>query len=756
MKHLYLAIMLIAVSLMIFQALPEAPDLQPSRLHGYVYEVVDGMERPIPYAEVSIYDGSTLLSKQRTGKNGSFSFDLNPGEYRVMVEKRRYIPQEAYVILGSNATVRIDFQLEIAIEPYEVLILIQDLPEGLHPVLKLDGRFHGYALNGSRLAFRKGSIHIIELSRVSEDSIRFIPAEPFHLIEEAEAITFRYIKQFYVSSETNPWIEGWYDEGSILRLEARELIDLGNATRLVFDRWIRDGVSLRDNPLTLKVDSSFKIDQKYRRQYLLAAYSERSEVIGTGWYDENSTAQLSIAETTVGTMPFQYRFKGWSGDVESPNATVKVYMDGPKTLHAEWERVQPVEVERLNPVYKAIIGISILISAAKVLSGVFAKAKLPEVLGELSAGMLLGPYALGGIRILGEPLIELNEYIIVFAEIGAILLLFIAGLEISFGEFKAVGGKSAIVGVFGVIVPFFLGLYILDFLGFPWNVNLLVAAALTATSIAITLRTLEDMGRLHSTEGNIMINAAVIDDVLGLVVLAAVMSIITSGVSPKLLDVAWLLLRAVILWIALLAIMLIVAPRIVGVAERWKLRGTVETLSTATCFGSAVAAAAIGLSPIVGAFAAGMALASSKVIARIRDYTERLSMLFSPIFFAVIGAEFNVNALTIDGLWIIFLLIGVAIISKLLGCGLPASLLLRDYKGGFRIGVGMISRGEVGLIIAGIGVTSGVISQSLYGAVVAMVISTTVITPIMLKWTYMKPKSKKEITIPPGREIGRE
>lgn len=738
MKRLCLAIALIAASLTVLQAFPEASDPQPSRLHGCVYEVVEGVELPVPYAEVSIYNGSILLSKQRTGKNGSFSFDLNPGEYKVMVEKRRYIPQEAYVILDPNATVKIDFQLEMAIEPYEVLILIQGLPEELRPILELDGRFHGYALNGSRLSFRRESIHVIELSQVSEDSIRFIPAEPFHLVEEAEAVTFQYIRQFYVSSETNPWIEGWYDEGSIIRLEARELIDLGNATRLVFDRWVKDGIPLKDNPLTLKVDSSFKIGSKYRRQYLLTAYSERSEVIGTGWYDENSTAQLSIAEMVVGTMPFQHRFKGWGGDVESPNATVKIRMDGPKTVYAEWERVQPVEVERLDPIYRAIIGISLLISAAKILGGIFAKAKLPEVLGELSAGMILGPHALGGLKIFGEPILELNEYIIAFAEIGAILLLFIAGLEISFGEFKAVGGTSAVVGVFGVVVPFFLGLYTLELLGFPWNVNLLVSAALTATSIAITLRTLEEIGRLHSTEGTVMINAAVIDDVLGLVVLAAVMSIVTAGISPKPFDIAWLLLRAVLLWIILLAIMLIVAPRIVGVAERWRVRGTVETFSTATCFGSAVAAAAIGLSPIVGAFAAGMALASSKLIVRIRDYMERLGLLFSPIFFAVIGAEFNINALTIDTLWIILLLVGVAVISKLLGCGIPASLLLRDRRRGFRVGIGMISRGEVGLIIAGIGVTSGVMSQSIYGAVVAMVIGTTIITPMILRWTYTK------------------
>ena len=131
-----------------------------------------------------------------------------------------------------------------------------------------------------------------------------------------------------------------------------------------------------------------------------------------------------------------------------------------------------------------------------------------------------------------------------------------------------------------------------------------------------------------------------------------------------------------------------------------------------------------------------MALAGSRVIARIRDYTERLSILFSPIFFAVIGAEFNVNALTMEGIWVILLLTVVAVISKLLGCGIPASILLRNYRRGFRVGIGMISRGEVGLIIAGIGITSGIMSQSLYNATIVTVISTAIMTPIILERLY--------------------
>jgi Kef-type K+ transport system membrane component KefB len=723
-------------------------DESSSLLSGYVYKADEDTTRPIAFAQITIYHEETMIDKGVAGRNGSYSFTLNPGTYTITVEKRRYISQTVFLILQPNSILKFDFYLELEVSPYEALIIIEGLPKDVYPQIQLDGSFYGYAKNGTRFAFRSDTFHIIELSMVAEDTVRYIPTKDgFHLFTENETVVFQYHHQYYVSSNTNPWIDDWYDEGYTIHLETREAIDLGNATRLIFDGWQMNGATLKKNAISLEVDSSFRVDSQYRRQYLLILYSNfaRARVKGGGWYDEGVMVEISLESIEVGIMPFKYRFKGWKGDFESSNAEAIVLIDAPKRVEAEWERVEAIKVEKLDPVYKAIIGISLLIFAAKILSGIFAKVKLPEILGELSAGMILGPYALGSLPVFGEPLIELNEYILVFAEVGAILLLFIAGLEVSFGRFRVIGAKSAIVGAFGVVVPFLLGLYTFIFLGFPWNVNLLVAATLTATSIAITMRTLEEMGKLNSLEGSITINAAVIDDVLGLVVLAVVMSIITSGVTPQLFDIAWILFRTIAFWLLLLVIMLTVAPRVVGVTERWKMRGTVEVVSIATCFGSAVAASAIGLSPIVGAFAAGMALASSRVLARVRDHIENLSILFSPIFFAVIGAEFNIRALSFEGIWLILILMVVAVGSKLVGCGLPAAFALRDFKKGARVGVGMISRGEVGLIIAGIGVTSGIMSQSLYGAVVAMVIFTTVITPIVLRWVYnTKPRRTLE------------
>ncbi|WP_455368194.1 cation:proton antiporter domain-containing protein [[Eubacterium] cellulosolvens] len=701
-------------------------------------EVVDGEYSPIASAQISIYDNQTLVFSELTEEDGSYSFTLEAGTYVITVEDRKYITKSAFVVVKSGSSFQIDFYLEPADELYQVFIFLEDLPPEIFPEMRVDGSFFGHVYSGIPLSFEEGTSHLIELNRIVGEQNRYIPTEEKFFVREPENITFRYIHQFYIDSNAQPWINAWYTEGSVIHLEARDTINLGNMTRLILQGWLKDESFLGENPLNLTVKDSYRVEPIYSRQYYLRLSTERSVPEGEGWYDEGALPWISVEDIEVGALPLKYRFKAWRGDIESPNATTQVFMNSPKVIYAEWERVEVAEIEELDPIYKAIISIGILVFAATILSSVFRKVRLPEVLGELFAGMILGPYAFGGLMIFGNPLIELNEYVTVFAEVGAILLLFIAGLEISFGHFKAVGAKSSVVGILGVVVPFFLGIYVMQRLGFDWNVGLLVAATLTATSIAITLRTLENMHRLHSTEGGIMINAAVIDDVLGLVVLAVVLSIVTSGVAPLFFDVVWILARTVAFWLLLLAVVLIIAPRAVGVAERWRSRGTVEMFATALCFGSSVSAALIGLSPIVGAFAAGMALASSKVLARVRDYIDKLSLLFGPIFFAYVGAQFNIRALSFDGIWIIIVLIGIAILSKLVGCGLPAMAVMRSSQKGLRVGIGMISRGEVGLIIAGIGVTSGILSQSLYGAVVTMVIVTTVITPIALKLSYTR------------------
>ncbi len=388
-------------------------------------------------------------------------------------------------------------------------------------------------------------------------------------------------------------------------------------------------------------------------------------------------------------------------------------------------------------VLSGVLSVSLLVFFAKILAGVFSRFGLPAVLGELFAGIIFGPYALGSLIIIsGHKLIEISEVVLVFSQVGAVLILFTAGLEMTFAQFRAAGLKSFIVGGLGVVLPFFSGYYLTLSFGYPFEAALIVGATLTATSIAITVKVLEELGKLNDPDAKIMVNAAVIDDVLGLAVLSVVVSVIENGAIPGLSEVAIKLGTILVLWFALLIGVVFTVPRVLKLLPRWKVEGTEEAAATVTCFGSASLAVVLGLSPIVGAYAAGMALAGSNALTTIKKYIEKINLIFAPIFFAVIGASLDLTSITPSVLVLLGALLFVAILSKLGGCGLPATVLMKSRKSGLRIGLGMTSRGEVGLVIAGLGLASGVIGQDIYAAVVGTVILTTILSPILLKATY--------------------
>ena len=393
----------------------------------------------------------------------------------------------------------------------------------------------------------------------------------------------------------------------------------------------------------------------------------------------------------------------------------------------------------LDLALRAIVTICILVVSAKVLGEVFSWHKIPSVLGELLAGILLGPYAFGAlIAINGTPLIEMNEIVRAFGEIGGILILFTAGLEMTFRDFRKVGTASFAVGTVGVIVPLAMGYAISLFLGFSIVASLVIGAALTATSISITSLVLRELKQTRKVESKMMVSAAVVDDVLGLAILGVIVSFIsTSTISP--LNVLVVILTSLALWLGITVFAAFVLPKIINLTSRGELEETVEAAATASCFGASALAAYLGLSPIVGAFAAGMGIASSKTIEKIRDYTKKLSVIFSPVFFALAGAAFDVRSFfTTDSFFYVFfiILVAVAIISKMIGCGLPAALFLKDRSKGIRVGFGMISRGEVGLIVAGVAISAGAITQSTYAAILGMIMLTTVLAPILLRKAF--------------------
>ena len=387
-----------------------------------------------------------------------------------------------------------------------------------------------------------------------------------------------------------------------------------------------------------------------------------------------------------------------------------------------------------------LISLSVLLFAAKLFAELFNKIRLPSVLGELLAGIIIGPFALGSIPIFdGKPLVILNETVRQIGELAGIVILFIAGLEITPREFLRGGAASFTIGALGVIVPFFLGYYVFTIFGLEGLQSILIATALTATSVAITVRVLTELGKMQTKEAKIILGAAIVDDILAIAVLSVVLTMVQTGnMDPNIFDIMFLILKILGIFAALLIGTIIIIPRIVNSERLWKARGSVEGIVTASFFGASAIAAAVGLSPIVGAFSVGMAVASTKIIKRVEDYVDKLEIIFAPLFFAIIGAQVNITGINLDVLFLSAIIIVVAIFSKLAGCGLPALVFLRNRSKAMKVGIGMISRGEVGLIVAGIGVTSGVLSSNIYTTVIIMVAITTLITPVWLKRAYGK------------------
>lgn len=394
---------------------------------------------------------------------------------------------------------------------------------------------------------------------------------------------------------------------------------------------------------------------------------------------------------------------------------------------------------------ETIIGVGILLFAAKLMAELFLRLKLPIVLGELLAGMIIGPFALGSLLVLdGEPLLKLGPELRTLGEIGAIVILFMAGLEMTPREFLRGGKASFTVGTLGVVVPFFAGLLVFQAFGFDALQSMLIATALTATSIAISIQVLSEFGKLKTREARLIIGAAVVDDILAIAVLSVVTSLATGEagtIDVDITEVTITILKVLGYFGAMLITAIFIIPKVIA-PRLWKAKGSVEGIATAAFFGAAALAGSLDMSPIVGAFAVGMALSTTKVFEKVEHFIGKLGLIFAPLFFAIIGAQVDFRAVSLEVLALSGVIIVVAIVTKLFGCGLPAWFFLKNKAQGMRVGIGMISRGEVGLIVAGVGVTSGVLAGEVYSTVIIMVAATTIITPLWLKMEYKKELSQ--------------
>jgi Kef-type K+ transport system membrane component KefB len=376
-----------------------------------------------------------------------------------------------------------------------------------------------------------------------------------------------------------------------------------------------------------------------------------------------------------------------------------------------------------------LIALVVVWLAAKLSGEGLERLGQPAVLGELLAGVLIGPGVLGLVH--ETPLLH------ALAELGVVLLLFEIGLDSDLDELLRTGLQSTVVAVIGVVCPFVLGFLLATWWGQPTLVGVFIGATLTATSVGITARVLADLGRLQDRAARIVLGAAVVDDVLGLVILAVVTGLAQTGVlSP--VNAGLILVKAVVFLVIAVGLGARLSPRLLALVGLMKARGSLIVAAVLFCAFLAAVSVAIGLATIIGAFAAGLVLTKTERRAHIEEQIKPVSDLFVPIFFVTIGMKVlpaTLNPLAPGGSFgLALLLTAVAVVSKLVaGLGV--------YQRGVRrwpVGVGMIPRGEVGLIFAGIGLANGVIDNGLYGPIVAMVMLSTFLVPPWLKALYRR------------------
>jgi Kef-type K+ transport system membrane component KefB len=398
-----------------------------------------------------------------------------------------------------------------------------------------------------------------------------------------------------------------------------------------------------------------------------------------------------------------------------------------------------------------LLSIALMLLVAKLGGELFVKFGQPAVLGELVGGILLGSLSLFGVAWVDR--LRSDAVVAALAEIGVIILLFEVGLESNLGEMRAVGWSSLLVATLGVVAPFFLGWGVAAYFipGEPTLGHVFIGATLCATSVGITARVLRDLGKLQTREASIILGAAVADDVMGLLILAVVAGAIRAsgeGSALALTDVGIIALKSIAFLVGAILVGQYVVPHVFRGAARMQSRGVLVSFAVAFCFLLAWAAAGVGLAPIVGAFAAGLVLDEihfESFVARgeqqVSELLAPVSALLVPVFFVLMGMKVDLAAFgRFETLGFAAVLTVAAIVGKQV-CSLG---VLGRGVNRVAVGLGMIPRGEVGLIFAGIGATLTlpspggasvpVINAATFGAVVIMVIVTTLVTPPALKW----------------------
>jgi len=372
-----------------------------------------------------------------------------------------------------------------------------------------------------------------------------------------------------------------------------------------------------------------------------------------------------------------------------------------------------------------LLPLAIILVGAKLAGLVSQRAGLPGVFGKLLVGLALGPSLLGWI----VP----DDTLRLMAEVGVILLMFLAGLETDTREMRRVGVSALLAAVGGVVLPFLGGTVVARLFGLAWVPSLFVGTLLTATSVSISARVLQELGRLRTREGTTILGAAVIDDVLGLVVLSLVVGL-AGGT-----DAVWPLVKMVLFLVVALAGGRYLVPQL----SNWLKGHPAHEVGLAVVISLVLAYAWAaeelgGVAAITGAYLAGLLVGRTEIHTWVHEDVSAVGYgFFIPVFFVVIGLDVHAQHLAAAPIFTL-LLLAVAVAGKVVGCGLGARAGGCTGEESVRVGVGMIARGEVALVVATLGLQAGVIDEALFATSIVMALATTLITPLLLKLAYAR------------------
>ena len=373
-----------------------------------------------------------------------------------------------------------------------------------------------------------------------------------------------------------------------------------------------------------------------------------------------------------------------------------------------------------------ILQIFIILLATKIAGQISVRLGQPSVLGKIIVGIILGPALLGWVHE--------SELLTVFSEIGVLLLMFLAGLETDLKEMNRNMKAAALVAIGGIVFPIILGYLGSQYYGMSVGESIFIGLLLSATSVSISVQTLRELGWLNSKEGTTLLGAAVLDDVIVVILLAVAMSFFAGSDT----NIALLIGKKILFFVVLILASKWLVPQFIKLFSRFKVTEAVLSAGLIICFSAAYFAEFLGLAGIIGTFFAGIAIAQTDFKKEIEHKVEPIAYgIFVPFFFVNIGVAVSFDGIGNQiGFIVIFSII--AIISKFAGAGIGAKMAGFNMRSSMGVGAGMISRGEVALIIAAMGIESGLLPIEYYTAMIIVVILTTIVTPPLLKVIFGK------------------